>query len=155
MTLSELIVNITSFRPSEYSKDQLTQWVNEVEFMAVDQVISRAEPPELPIPSEPVTVLPGEDNYKPDTQPPAEPPEFKPYVYDEDAEHELLIPDQFNGCYTTYVFAKIDFYNGEVNRYNMEAAAFESEWQQYAGWYRRTHLPRRHNHAATADHCTG
>ena len=73
MTLSELIANITSFRPSEYTKDMLTQWVNEVEFMAMDQVISRAEPPKAPALKEPVTVLPGMDNYKPDDQPLAEP----------------------------------------------------------------------------------
>ncbi len=152
MTLSELIANITSFRPSEYTKDMLTQWVNEVEFMAMDQVISRAEPPKPPIQKEPVTVLPGVDNYKPDEQPPTEPTAFKSYVYDEDAERELLIPDQFNACYTTYVFAKIDFYNCEVNRYNMEAAAFENEWNQYASWYRRTHMPLRRPHATTTDH---
>lgn len=45
MTLGTLISKVTLLRPSEYDKDELTQWVNEVEFMAYDQVIGMAEPP--------------------------------------------------------------------------------------------------------------
>lgn len=40
MTLGTLISKVTLLRPSEYDKDELTQWVNEVEFMAYDQVIA-------------------------------------------------------------------------------------------------------------------
>lgn len=120
MTLSEVIAKVQELKPSEYDKVELTQWVNEVEFMAVDQVINRAEP------------KPGET----DT-------EYKAYDYELDAERELLIPDQFSDCYISYLFSKIDFNNAEIERYNLDAAQFEAEWQAYAAWYRRSHFPRR------------
>ncbi len=61
MTLGTLISKVTLLRPSEYDKDELTQWVNEVEFMAYDQVIGMAEPPFPPgmmAAKDPVTVYP-------------------------------------------------------------------------------------------------
>lgn len=119
MTLGELISKVEMLNPSEYDKDELTQWVNEVEFMAVDQVFSKA----LGV---------GVD--------------FKPYKYELDSEKELLVPDQFNGVYTTYISTKIDFNYKEIDRYNMDSVQFDAEWQAFASWYRRTHKPRRMRH---------
>lgn len=149
MTLSELIAKVSQVRPSEYDKDDLTQWVNEVEFLAWDTVIGHAEHPRIPV-GDPVTVRAGEDNYKPDDDRPPKPPKYRPYVYEVDAERQLLIPDQFNEVYTTYLFSKIDFNNAEIERYSMEQQMFEAEWQTYAAWYRRTHTPKRLHHETTS-----
>lgn len=150
MTLGELIGKVTLLRPSEYDKDELTQWVNEVEFMAYDQVIGMAEPARKTAQQEAVTVTRVEtgDNSAtaiPDVKPPTL-AEYQPYDYETDMGKVLLIPDQFNGCYTSYLFSKIDFHNAEIDRYNLDAAMFSSEWAAYAGWYRRTHKPRRITH---------
>lgn len=125
MTLAELIAKVELLKPSEYDKTELTQWVSEVEFMAVDQVINRAEGRRIV---------------------------FEPYNYETDGEKVLLIPDQFNGVYTSYLFTKIDYNNAEIDRYNMDAAQFDAEWNQYAGWYRRTHYPRRLKDAVSFPH---
>ena len=125
MTLGELITKVEELSPSEYDKTELTQWVSELEFMAVDQVFSKAFG---------VSV------------------EYKPYNYELDAEKELLIPDQFNGVYTSYISTKIDYNNREIDRYNVDAVQFESEWQAFASWYRRQYKPRRKRHAFPADH---
>lgn len=116
MKLAELIARVENIRPSEYDKTDLTQWVNEVEFMALDQVINRAEGADIT---------------------------FKPYDYEMDAEKELMIPDQFNGVYTTYLCAKIDLHNAEIERGNLDSTMFDAEWKAYAYWYRRTHKPKR------------
>ena len=125
MTLSELVAKITQLKPSEYDKDDITRWVNQVEFMAFDQVIKHSDdprvrhlfrPPEEPekpvipeddtgettetpeeptVSGEPYTVLPGEDNSH--IRPPhPRPLIFKPYDYSLDSERDLLIPDQFS-----------------------------------------------------------
>lgn len=155
MTLGTLIGKVTLLRPSEYDKDELTQWVNEVEFMAYDQVIGMAEPPFPPTmiaAKDPVTVTPTQPgDEETGTTPPPEPstpPEYEPYEYNRDADKVLLIPDQFNGVYTSYLFSKIDFNNAEIDRYNLDAAMFSSEWAAYAGWYRRTHKPKEVRHEA-------
>lgn len=153
MTLGTLISKVTLLRPSEYDKDELTQWVNEVEFMAYDQVIGMAEPPFPPgmmAAKDPVTVYPFNPGDETSPTPP-EPPksqEYEPYEYSRDVDKTLLIPDQFNGVYTSYLFSKIDFNNAEIDRYNLDAAMFSSEWAAYAGWYRRTHRPKEVRHEA-------
>lgn len=124
MTLSEVIAKVSQMRPSEYDKDDLTSWLNELEFMAYDQVIGHSE-------------LETEQE------------DYEPYVYAEDAEKTLLIPDQFSACYMDYLFSKIDYFNGEIDRYNMEAVVFENDFQKYAAWYRRTHKPKEVKHDTT------
>lgn len=126
MTLAEIVAKANELRPSEYTKDDLTQWVNEVERMAVDQVFEKAFGPIR----------------------------FEPYHYDLDSEKKLLIPDEYTGCYLTYIFTKADHLNGETNRYNVDAMAFESEWQQFASYFRRHYKPkRRRPHAFFFDRC--
>lgn len=115
MKLSELVAYINNVKPSEYTVDEITQWINEVEFMAVDQVFEKAFGPIA----------------------------YRAYRYFEDADTELAIPDQFNGVYTSYVFHKIDFNNAEDARSNAEAISFDSEWQAFASYYRRKYKPRR------------
>lgn len=148
MTLSEMVAKINQFKPSEYDKDDITRWISSVEHLVFDQVISHSEPVfRPPRDMEPVTVIAGEDNYVPDIAPhilPEEP--FKPYVYAEDAERELLIPDMYADAYIYFVSAKIDFQNMEIERYNAESVAFENEFQEYAKWYRRTHKPKEIRH---------
>jgi hypothetical protein len=101
------------------------------------------KPPDV----EPVVVNPGEDNYIPPAEVvPVEEEEYRPYVYAEDAEKTLLIPDQFASVYHDWLYAKIDFANGEIDRYNMETIMFESDYQRFAAWYRRTHKPKEIRH---------
>lgn len=47
MTLSELVAKITQLKPSEYDKDDITRWINQVEFMAFDQVIKHSDDPRV------------------------------------------------------------------------------------------------------------
>ncbi len=149
MTLSELVAKINQLKPSEYDKDDITRWVNAVEHMAWDQVILRSERVIIPPKMDPVVVNPGIVNYVPEIIPPFPEEPFKPYVYVEDAERELLIPDQFSDAYIYFVSAKIDFQNMEIDRYNAESVAFENEFQEYAKWYRRTHKPKEVRHETT------
>lgn len=149
MTLSELVAKINQLKPSEYDKDDITRWVNSLEFMVVDQVINKSEVLFIPPRPDPVIVRPFEDNYMPDYIPHPTEYEFRPYVYAEDAERELLMPDQFSDAYIYYVSAKIDFQNMEIDRYNANSQAFENEFQEYAKWYRRTHKPKEVRHEIT------
>lgn len=134
MKLAELIATVEQTRPSSYDKNTLTQWVNELEFQAIEQVFSKSEQ-QNPI------CLDCKD--KGTCSEYMLPEEFKGYVYDLDADTELMIPNQFAGTYTSYLYAKIDFNNAELERYQMDVAMHDAEWQAFAAWYRRTHRPRR------------
>ena len=115
MTLAQLIAEVGELRPHQYGTDHLTAWVNEIEARAVREVINRAC---------------GNDV------------EWTPYTYDQDADKTLQIPDEHKAVYETYLFARIDYTNGEIERYNADAAMQDSAWHDYAAWYRREHRPK-------------
>lgn len=115
MTLAKLIAQIQTLRPSQYDEHQLTAWVNEIEAQAVEEIFNRAM----------------FDDH-----------EFKPYDIDLDAEKELLIPDENTDVYLHYLSSKIDYWNGEIDRYNNSASMFSASWASFANKYRRQHKPR-------------
>ena len=115
MNLAKLIAQIQTLRPSQYDEHQLTAWVNEIEAQVVDEVYGRA-------------MFDGH--------------EFVPYDIDLDAEKELLIPDENADVYLHYLSSKIDYWNGEIDRYNNSAAMYGASWATFANKYRRNHQPR-------------
>lgn len=126
MTLAQLIATVGELRPHQYSTDHLTAWVNEVEARAARDVINRACGNCI---------------------------EFTPYTYDKDADQVLLIPDDHKGVYESYLFARIDYTNGEIDRYNNDAAMYEAAWHEYAAEYRREHRPKSYEITFFAECC--
>lgn len=115
MTLAELIAEVDENRPNQFDKNKKTGWVNEIEAKVVRAVINRAMWNEVI---------------------------FNPYQYELDAEKELLVPDEHKDVYETYLYAKMDYTNGEIDRYNADAAMHSAAWTDYAAEYRRTHYPK-------------
>ena len=115
MTLATLIARIQSLRPSQYDEVQLVDWINEVEAQVADEVINRA----------------WADNV-----------EFHPYDIAVDAERKLILPDEHCDVYLHYLAAKIDYWNGETDRYNNSAAMYAASWKSMASAYRRNHMPK-------------
>jgi len=115
MTLATLITKIEKLRPSQFDKDELTDWVNEIESQVVDQIFNKAE---------------GDEHV------------FTPYKYDEDYDRELMLPEQHTDIYLHYLAAKIDYWNSEIERFNNSAAMYQSAWDSYAAEYRRNNMPK-------------
>lgn len=115
MTLAKLLALVDDNKPNEYSDELKTLWLNEVEFRAHDEVWSRAK---------------GNSG------------DYVPLNYLTDPERELLIPDQFADAYRAYLYAKIDYTNGEFERYNNDSALYDAAFNSYAAWYRRNHNPK-------------
>lgn len=63
--------------------------------------------------------------------------EVKQYSYPEDMDKELLIPAPFDGAYTLYLEANIDYYNREYGNYNNTALMFESQFTEFRKDYIR------------------
>lgn len=114
MTLAGLLAMVDEIRPNEYSTEIKTMWANEIEQMVYRNVLSRC------------------------LFPPDQPEQLN---YAENPEQVLVVPDEFGDVYTGYLYTKIDFANGEIERYNNDAMMFGAAFDEYAKWYRRTHLP--------------
>ena len=114
MTLAKLIALVKDTRPNPFSEETLTLWANEVEHKAYADVVCRA-------------LFDGTV--------------FQELDYTERPDQKLLIPDQFGDAYLAYLYSKIDFTTGEVERYANDAAMFDAAFEEYSGWYMRTHYP--------------
>ena len=64
--------------------------------------------------------------------------EFEAYT---DGSNELIAVAPYDVLYTYWLMAQIDLANGEYNKYNAEITMFNTEWEDYAKHYNRTHMP--------------
>lgn len=70
------------------------------------------------------------------------PPAFSGYGPETELQTaELLVGFPFDDLYLRYLVLRIDLEQGELERYNNDAAAFNRIWQSYAAHYGRTHTP--------------
>lgn len=119
MTIAEVIAWVDRIRPNQYSIPQKVRWLSEVEGTVTDEIINQADGNNI---------------------------EFKKYVYENDAEKELMIPERFSDIYLSYILAKIDFHDEETESYNNDALMYQATYEQFAAWYRRQHLPKHHGY---------
>lgn len=115
MKIAKLIAACDENKPNQYDTETKTQWISEIEGMIVDEILNKAE---------------GNDIV------------FESYDYEEDCEKKLMIPDRYCDVYLNYLYAKIDLYNAEYSRYNNSVAVFQSSYDAFAAYYRRTHMPK-------------
>lgn len=115
MQLGQLFAMADEVKPNQYDNYLKTQWLNEVEFKVVDQVLNMYEGNDIT---------------------------FKPYDYDLDSTKELLVPDVFLDVYLAYIYAKIDFAQSEFERYNNSVALHNSAFEEYGAWYKKNHTPK-------------
>ena len=67
---------------------------------------------------------------------------FTGYDDKTDPETELLVPAPFDGLYIRYLETVIDYTNGEYDKYNNTMMMFKSEYDTYASYYNRSHMPK-------------
>ena len=69
---------------------------------------------------------------------------FTGYDSETDTQTELLIPAPFDEAYLRWMEAQIDYHNGEIDKYNISITMFNTEFEAFASWYHRNHLPVSH-----------
>lgn len=63
------------------------------------------------------------------------------YHFPEDWDTELLIKPPYDGIYTAYLAAKIDFANAEFNLYGNSIAQYNQLFRKFSAWYAKTYRP--------------
>jgi len=56
---------------------------------------------------------------------------------------ELLAPEPYSVMYIYWIFMKIDFANGEFDRFNNDAMLFNTAWLAFSNHVNRTHAPKK------------
>lgn len=117
MTVAEIIAVVDQLRPNQYDEEQKTMWLSEVEGIIVDEIVNRAEGKHI---------------------------RFDQYCYEADAEKETILPARFIDIYLHYIRAKMELYDDEMNQYNNSVMAYQTAYDSYAAFYRRTHMPKQY-----------
>ena len=114
MTINECIDLLDAQKPNAYSEETKKMWLSDMDSMAFRDVIATHEG--------------GAES-------------FDGYDADTDGDTELLIDDGFKNVYIFWLYAMIDFANQELSRYSNSMVMFNSAYQDWTGWYNRTHMP--------------
>lgn len=59
-----------------------------------------------------------------------------------DDSNDLIAHSPYDNLYVSYLCAKIDFFNRETEGYNNQMIMFNTEYQGFANWYNRNHMPK-------------
>lgn len=66
---------------------------------------------------------------------------FSGYTEETDPDTVLIVPAPWDALYLYWLEAQIDYYNGEMDRYNNAAGRFTLAQQEFIDHYHRTHRP--------------
>lgn len=117
MTINEVISQFDNLKPNQYGDEQKMKWLSDLDTWLYKHVYLNHE-----------TLSETEISL--------------PY---ESTEENLLIPDEYSELYINCLSYKVDFYNGEYDRYNNSAIVYNTQLQDFRNYINRTYLPKQKN----------
>lgn len=118
MKLLEAIAEFDARQYNTVDHDQKVKWLEQVDYRIFGQIISTHENPAIT--------------------------EFAGYDGD---NVDLLAPEPYSAMYIWWLESQVHLMNKEYNEYNNAILLYNKEYEDYARWYTRNHLPlREHNH---------
>ena len=127
MTINELLTEVDELKPNQYEDALKIGWISNLDHRIVKEVILTHE-----LPAMVETDEDGNEVIK----------EFSFNGYTEDdMGTELIVREPYSELYKFYLFAMIDFYNGETDRYTNSMIMFNNAFSSFANDYNRTHMP--------------
>ena len=111
MTIQEAITYANAVKPNAFDNDTLTRWLNEVEGMVQTQA--------LLLRTEAIIT----------------------YTYEKDANTTMLVRPPHDKLYPAYLEARIDFANGEYEKYQNTSQVFNTFFNEFMRWYAMNYNP--------------
>ena len=116
MTINEAINTIDNMKHNTYSQHDKVAWLSRLDSMIKRLIIDTHEG------GEDVTFIGYDDNG--------------------DLNVEMLVPAPFDEVYLRWLEAKIDYTNGEYDKYNNSILMYQAAYDGYANYYNRNHMPK-------------
>lgn len=114
MTLMEAINHLDAVKPNSYGQREKITWLSNLDGLIKKEIIETHEGGENVI--------------------------FGGYT-EADLMKSLIAPAPYDDIYIKWLEAKIDYANGEYQKYNNSALAFNEGYQRFARAYHREHRP--------------
>ena len=115
MKLREAIDRIDSLKHNTYANCEKVEWLSRLDGQVKNEIIDTHE---------------GGDDVV-----------FEGYT-EKDMEKELLIKAPYDCVYIRWLEAQIDYYNGEIARYNNSMLMYQTDFNFFQRYYNRTHMPK-------------
>ena len=113
MTLKQCVDFVNKVKPDhDFDNDTMTEWVNEVEGYVQTEVMLL----------DPVANL-------------------TRYTWTSNQNTELMVRPPHDKLYHSYLYAMIDFHNGEYDKYQNSMALYNAQMIEFAGWFIRNYHP--------------
>lgn len=116
MTIMEALYRIDEIKPNSCSQSEKIKWLSSLDGVIKNEIIDTHEG--------------GEDVV------------FDGYNEDSDLSIVLLVPAPYDDIYLKWLEARIDYTNGELNKYNNSSVAYNDAYDLYQRYYNRTHMPK-------------
>lgn len=117
MKVREILAEIDLIRPNAYTDGEKIALLNTIEGRVYTDIYQKAEDFEG---------------------------EFEPFT-EGGEERELSVPVPFTDLYLYYIASRIDYFNGDVGRYNDSIVLYNDAWDMFAAYYRENHKPKQTN----------
>lgn len=115
MTLIEAITKIDALKPNTYSQSEKVKWLSMIDGIIKNKIIDTHE---------------GGDGIS-----------FSGYDENTNLVTELLVPAPYDDIYVRWLETRIDYTNGEYDRYNNGLEVFNEMYDEFNRYYNRTHMP--------------
>ena len=128
MTIQELLNQVDDLKPNQYTDANKLAWLSKIERTLYVELFSKHEDD----PTEEISVDPetGEETVTRG---------FNDYTEDTDQDTELLVPEPYTDLYLHYICAQIDYWNGEMARYQNSSLMFNTAYQNFVNYWVREH----------------
>lgn len=116
MTILEAVNRVDTTKPNSYTQVEKVDWLSALDGIIKHQIIDTHEGGEGKV--------------------------FKGYNADTSLDTVLLVPAPYDDIYIRWLEARIDYANGENDKYNNSLTAYNDTYDLYANYYNRTHMPK-------------
>ena len=116
MTILEAINRVDSTKPNSYTQIEKVDWLSSLDGIIKNEIIDAHEGGEAIV--------------------------FNGYDVDTSLDTVLLVPAPYDDIYIRWLESRIDYANGEYNKYNNSATAYNGAFEAYSRYYNRNNMPK-------------
>lgn len=115
MTIDECLCRVDGLKPNPFTRAEKLGWLNALEGMIKAQILDTHMGPEV---------------------------SFTPYDPDTPGDTVLLVGKPWEDMYLHWLESRMDYYSGDIARYNNAVQMFQSNYDGFSAQYNREHLPK-------------
>ena len=116
MTILEAINRVDTTKPNSYTQIEKVDWLSTLDGIIKKEIIDTHEGGEAIV--------------------------FDGYDTNTELDTPLLVPAPYDDIYIRWLEARIDYANGEYNKYNNSATAYNTAFEAYSRYYNTHHVPK-------------